>query len=79
MKTTFNLRLPGELCGKIEKEAQKNHLSINQYILYTLTKTISYNEALEMLNEKLLDVPDMGVEEILSKIPARTPLEGDEL
>jgi len=79
MKTTFNLRLPGELCGKIEKEAQKNRLSINQYILYTLTKTISYNEALEILNAKLANVSDMAVEEILSKIPKRKPLKGDEI
>ena len=69
MKTTFNLRLLGELCGKIEKEAQKNRLSINQYIIYTLTKTIAYNEALEILNAKLANVSDVAVEELLSKIP----------
>ncbi|MBW8003028.1 MAG: toxin-antitoxin system HicB family antitoxin [Planctomycetes bacterium] len=79
MKTTFNLRLPGELCSKIEKEAQKNRLSINQYILYTLTKTIAYSEALEILNAKLSNVPDMAVEEILSKIPERKPLKGDKI
>jgi len=79
MKTTFNLRLPGELCGKIEKEAQKNHLSINQYILYTLTKTIAYNEALEILNSKLANASDIPVEEILSRIPERKPLKGDEI
>ena len=79
MKTTFNLRLPGELCGKIEKEAQKNRLGISQYILYALTKTIAYNEALEILNAKLTNIPDMAVEEILSKIPERKPLKGDEI
>ena len=79
MKTTFNLRLPEELCGKIEKEAQKNRLSINQYILYTLTKTIAYNEALEILNTKLSNVPDIAVEEILIKIPEKKSLKGDEI
>ena len=77
MKTTFNLRLPGELCGKIEKEAQKNRLSVNQYILYTLTKTIAYNEASEILSAKLANVPDMAVEEVLGKIPEKKPLKGD--
>jgi len=79
MNTTFNLRLPEELCGKIEKEAKKNHLSINQYILYTLTKTIAYNEALEILNTRLSNVSDLAVEEIINKIPERKPLKGDEL
>ncbi len=74
MKTTFNLRLPEELCEKIEREAKKNHLSINQYILYSLTKTVAYNEAMEMLNTRLSNVPDLTVEEILSKIPGREPL-----
>ena len=79
MKTTFNLRLPGEICSKIEKEAQKNRLSINQYILYTLTKTIAYNEAFEILNAKLSNVPGIAVVEILSKIPERKPLKGDKI
>ncbi|MQY76167.1 MAG: PIN domain-containing protein [Spirochaeta sp.] len=35
-----------EYIDKIEREAKKNHLSINQYILYSLTKTVAYNEAL---------------------------------
>ncbi len=79
MKTTFNLRLPEELCEKIEKAAKKNHLSINQYILYTLTKTVVYNEAIEILNARLSNVPDLAIEEILSKIPDKKPLEGDEI
>ena len=79
MKTTFNLRLPEELCEKIEREAKKNHLSINQYILYTLTKTVVYNEAIEILNARLSNVPDLAIEEILSKIPDKKHLEGDEI
>ena len=79
MNTTYNLRLPEELCGKIEKAAEKNKLSINQYILYTLTKTIVYNEAMEVINEKLLLASDLGAEDILSKIPDKKPLPGDEI
>ncbi len=79
MKSTFNVRLPEELCGKIEKEAKKNHLSINQYILYTLTKTIAYNEALEIINTRFVNASDLTVEEILRKIPQIKPLKGDEI
>ena len=79
MKTKYNLRLPKELCSKIEREAAKNNLSINQYILYTLTKTITYNEALELLHSKLKKSLDLSIEQILSRIPDRIPLPGDEL
>ena len=79
MNTTYNLRLPEELCGKIEKAAEKNKLSINQYILYTLTKTIAYNDAMEVINEKLLLASDLGMEDILGKIPDKKPLPGDEI
>ena len=79
MKTTYNLRLPEELCEKIEREAKKNNVSINQYILYTLTKSISYNEALQQLHEELKDVPEMDIEEMLRRIPDRKPLPGDEI
>ena len=79
MKTSYNLRLPEELCEKIEREAKKNNVSINQYILYTLTKSISYNEALQQLHEELKDVPEMDIEEILRRIPDRKPLPGDEI
>ena len=79
MKTTYNLRLPEELCEKIEREAKKNNVSINQYILYTLTKSISYNEALQQLHEELKDVPEMDIDVMLSRIPDRKPLPGDEI
>lgn len=79
MKTTFNLRLPEELCDKIEHEAKRNNLSINQYILYTLTKTLYYNEALHLVKEKISSVSKEDVRSILDKIPAKKPLEGDEL
>ncbi len=79
MKTTYNLRLPEELCEKIEREAKKNNVSINQYILYTLTKSISYDEALQQLHEELKDVTEMDIDEMLRRIPDRKPLPGDEI
>jgi len=45
MKTSLTLRLPEELRMKIRKEARYSDMSINQYVLYTLTKEISYKEA----------------------------------
>ncbi len=79
MKTSYNLRLPQELCEKIEREAVKNNVSINQYILYTLTKTISYNDALKQLHETLKDIPQLDTDTLLSGIPDQPPLPGDKV
>jgi len=53
MKTSFTLRLPEELKMKIRKEAGHSDMSINQYVLYTLTKEISYKEAERGLKERI--------------------------
>lgn len=79
MRTTVTLRLPEELCGRIEHEAKRNHLSPKQYILDTLTKTLSYNEAFELVDERLLQASARDITDILKEIPDRKPLPGDEL
>ncbi len=53
MKATYTLRLPEELREKIREEAKTNKMSINQYILYTLTKDISYKEAESLLKNRI--------------------------
>ncbi len=53
MKTSLTLRLPEELKRKIRKEARYSDMSINQYVLYTLTKEISYKEAERGLKERI--------------------------
>lgn len=45
MKTSLTLRLPEELTRKIREEASRSDMSMNQYVLYTLTKEISHKEA----------------------------------
>ena len=53
MKASLTLRLPEELRRKIRKEARHSDMSINQYVLYTLTKEISYKEAERGLKERI--------------------------
>ena len=53
MKATYTLRLPEELREKIREEAKISKMSINQYILYTLTKDISYKEAERLLKIRI--------------------------
>ena len=57
MKVSYTLRLPEELQNKIKQEAKQNDMSINQYILYTLTKEISYKEAERTLKNRIKRAP----------------------
>jgi hypothetical protein len=59
MKPSFTLRLPEELRKKIVDEAKINQMSINQYIVYTLTKEISHKEAERFLKARIKRAPSM--------------------
>ena len=57
MKATYTLRLPEELQDKIKEEAKQSKMSINQYILYTMTRDISYREAERTLINRIKRAP----------------------
>ncbi len=71
MKASYTLRLPEELRKKIKEEAERSEMSINQYILYTLTKEISYKEAGRVLKDRIKKAPSR--EEALRLLNALVP------
>ena len=71
MKATYTLRLPEELQRKIKEEAERSKMSINQYILYTLTKDISYKEAEKTLRNRIKEARSR--EEALRLLEAIVP------
>jgi len=71
MKATYTLRLPEELQRKIKEEAERSKMSINQYILYTLTKDISYKEAERVLKNRIKEAHSQ--EEALRLLEAIVP------
>jgi hypothetical protein len=71
MKASFTLRLPEDLRKKIVEEAQRGDMSINQYILYTLEKEISYREAARALKDRIKLAPSS--EEALRLLDAIVP------
>ncbi len=81
MKTSITLRLPEELREKIREEAERINLSMNQYVLYTLTKEISYKEAERRMKDRIKKAPSR--EEALrlldAIVPDIPPLKGDDL
>ena len=81
MKASYTLRLPEELKNKIKEEAAHNDMSVNQYILYTLTKEISHKEAIMSLKERIKNAPShKGALKLLESIvPDIPPLREDEI
>ncbi len=71
MKASFTLRLPDELRQKVMDEAKQNQMSLNQYILYTLAKEVSYKEAERALKERLKRAP--SAEEALRLLDTIVP------
>ena len=81
MKASYTLRLPEELRSKIQEEAKQSDLSINQYILYTLTKEISYKEAVVSLKDRIRKAPSNAdaLKLLDSIVPDVPPLKDDRM
>jgi hypothetical protein len=81
MKTSITLRLPEELREKIKEEAERGDMSINQYVLYTLTKEISSKEAERRLKERIRQAPsrEEALRLLNAIVPDIPPLKADEL
>ena len=81
MKASYTLRLPEELRSKIEEEAIRSEMSINQYILYTLTKEISYKEAVVALRDRIKRAPSNAeaLKLLDSIVPDVPPLKEDRI
>jgi hypothetical protein len=81
MKATYALRLPEELREKIEEESTRSKMSINQYILYTLTKDITYKEAVKQLKNRIKQAPSRkeALKLLDSMVPDVEPLPEDEI
>lgn len=81
MKASYTLRLPEELRSKIEEEAKRSDMSINQYILYTLTKEISYKEAVVALKDRIKKAPSKAeaLKLLDSIVPDVPPLKDDRM
>lgn len=78
MNTVFNLRLPVELKKKVEYEAKDKHTSINQNLLYIISKTIAYNDAIKDISKKFKKVKTDNWEAEFKKIPDIDSLENED-
>ena len=77
MISNINISLPKELHDKLECEAKRNYTSIDRYILYLITKMISYTDAKLELKKKLNSGTDLSALSILNKVPDIPPIKED--
>ena len=77
MKASYTLRMPEELKERIKEEAKRGDMSVNQYIVYTLTKEISYKEAAIALKDRIKNAPSRAeaLKLLESVVPDISPLE----
>jgi hypothetical protein len=81
MKASYTLRMPEELRKKIREQAERSDMSVNQYILYTLTKEIAYKEAAAALKDRIKKAPsrEEALKLLESVVPDVPPLEKDKV
>ncbi|HXV61538.1 MAG TPA: toxin-antitoxin system HicB family antitoxin [Vicinamibacteria bacterium] len=76
--STLSLRLPDSLHEKIRELAAREDISINQFIAIAVAEKMSALLTLDYLAERAGRGSRAAFERVLDKVPARTPLSGDE-
>ncbi len=75
----LSLRLPESIHRHIREIAKQEGVSINQFISSAVSEKISALLTEEYINARAARADLEKVDQILSNVPARTPVAGDEL
>ena len=75
----LSLRLPESIHRHIREIAKQEGVSINQFISSAVSEKISALLTEEYINARAARADLKKVDQILSNVPARTPVAGDEL
>jgi hypothetical protein len=68
MMGRFTLRLPESLHNELESRAQKEGVSLNQYIVYTLTRQVASTYTIQVLPEQLIKEQKVSFEKLLDSL-----------
>ena len=77
--STMSLRLPDSLHEELRRLAEQEGVSINQFVASAAAEKVSALRTASYLKERALRGSREEFEEILSRVPAVAPLEGDAL
>lgn len=77
--SVLSLRLPDSIHRHIKEVAQKEGISINQFISSAVSEKISALLTEDYLKARAKRAKKEDLKSILAKVPKRKPVEGDEL
>lgn len=77
--SALSLRLPDSIHRHIKELAQKEGVSINQFIASAVAEKVSAIATEDYLVTRAQRADKTAFEAILAKVPSRQPLPGDEL
>ncbi|MGD0959604.1 MAG: YlcI/YnfO family protein [Methylomonas sp.] len=77
--SALSLRLPDSLHRHIKEFAQKEGVSINQFIASAVAEKVSAIATEEYLQARAARADKNAFKEILANVPDRQPLTGDEM
>lgn len=77
--SALSLRLPDSVHRHIKEFAQKEGVSINQFIASAVAEKVSALATEEYLQARAERADKKAFELVLSKVPSRQPIPGDEL
>lgn len=77
--SALSLRLPESIHRHIREIAKKEGVSINQFISSAVSEKISALMTEDYLEKRAKRTKKRDFRKILSKVPSRTPILGDEL
>lgn len=76
--STLSLRLPDSLHAKVRELAERDDISINQFIATAVAEKMSALLTLDYLVERGAEGNRSAFERVLKKVPNRTPVPGDD-
>jgi hypothetical protein len=76
--SSLSLRLPDSIHRHIKEIAQREGVSINQFISSAVTEKVSALMTEDLLEARAKKAKKSGFKRVLDKVPDRAPVSGDE-
>lgn len=74
----FTLRLPESLHSELENRATVEGVSLNQYIVYALTKQLSTLSSIHLIPQEMVDLQEARFNQVVAMLGEATEAEVDE-
>jgi hypothetical protein len=77
--STLEVKIPDLLLKQINEVAAKEKVSVDQIVSIALAAQVSASQARESISSRAKRVDWQKVDDILARVPANPPLQGDEV